>query len=350
MGVLRASIALGAVLIAFGARAGAAERPVENAAGATSGTAAVKPADGPAVTAASGEAKVATVNGVGIGRTEFDRAWEYFLQRSGIPASHADKPGEVDEFRKQVLDRLIDEELLYQESRRLDFVAGKEAVDAEVEKARGQFPTAEAFTQALAQNKLTEEDLRGMLARNLSIQGLVEKEIAAQVVVTDADVHEFYAGNKDKFEMPEQVRARHILVQVDEKAEEKARQAARAKADDLLAQIKGGASFEELAKKSSDCPSAPQGGDLGFFARGQMVPAFDQAAFALSPGEISGVVETQFGYHVIKLEEKRGAGLVPEQEASGKIREYLLSQKTVAAIEQRVKALREKAKIELLKL
>jgi peptidyl-prolyl cis-trans isomerase C len=176
----------------------------------------------------------------------------------------------------------------------------------------------------------------------------VEKEIATQVVVSDADVHEFYTGNKDKFEQPEQARARHILVQVDEKADEKTRQAARAKADDLLAQLKGGANFEELAKKSSDCPSAPQGGDLGFFAHNQMVPAFDEAAFALKPGETSGVVETEFGYHIIRLEEKKAPGLVPEQQASGKIREFLLSQKTVAAVEQRVKALRENAKIELL--
>jgi peptidyl-prolyl cis-trans isomerase C len=137
-------------------------------------------------------------------------------------------------------------------------------------------------------------------------------------------------------------------VQVDEKADEKTRQAARVKADDLLAQLKTGASFEEIAKKNSDCPSAPQGGDLGFFAHGQMVPAFDEAAFALKPGEISGVVETQFGYHIIKLEEKKAAGQVAEQEASGRIREFLQSQKTVAAVEQRVKALRESAKIEVL--
>jgi peptidyl-prolyl cis-trans isomerase C len=344
MGVVRVAIILGAVLISLGTRAGAAEKPAVQAGGA----AAVKTTDKPAGKAASGETLVATVNGVGISRVEFDRNWEYFLQRSGIPANHADKSGEVDEFRKQVLDRLVDEELLFQESTRLRQLAGKESVDAEVEKARAQFPTAEAFAQALAQNKLTEESLRGVIARNLSIQGFVEKEVAAAVVVSDGEGHEFYAGNRDKFEMPEEAHARHILVQVDEKADEKTRQSARAKADDLLAQLKGGANFEELARKSSDCSSAPQGGDLGFFAHGQMVPAFDQAAFALQPGEISGLVETQFGYHIIKLEEKKAAGLVSEPEAGGRIREYLLSQKTEAAVAQRLKTLRDKAKIELL--
>ena len=134
---------------------------------------------------------------------------------------------------------------------------------------------------------------------------------------------------------------------VDEKADEATRQAAKAKADDLLAQLKGGANFEELARKSSDCPSAPQGGDLGFFGHGQMVPEFDAAAFALKPGELSAVVTTSFGYHIIKLEEKKDAGLVPELDAAPRIREYLASQKTGAAVEQKITTLREKAKIEL---
>ena len=216
------------------------------------------------------------------------------------------------EFRKQVLDRLIDEELLFQEAKNLKMLVGKDVVDAEIEKARSQFPTPEAFKEALAQNKLTEEGLRAVFTRNLSIQAFVEKDIAKGIMVSDAEVHDFYTGNKDKFESPEQAHARHILVTVDEKADDKTRQAAKAKAEDLLAQLKGGADFEELAKKNSDCPSAPQGGDLGFFGHGQMVPEFDAAAFALKPGELSGVVTTKFGYHIIKLEEKKDAGLVPE--------------------------------------
>ncbi len=279
---------------------------------------------------------VARVNGVGLSQAEFDRNWEFFLQRSGIPAGHADKDGKVVEFRKQVLDRLIDEELLFQEAKNLKMLVGKEVVDAEVEKARSQFPTPEAFTEALTQNKLTEETLRTVFSRNLSIQAYVENVVAKGIVVSDAEVHDFYTGNQDKFESPEQAHARHILVAVDEKADEKTRQAGKAKADDLLAQLKGGANFEELAKKSSDCPSAPQGGDLGFFGHGQMVPEFDAAAFALKPGELSGVVPTKFGYHIIKLEEKKDAGLVPELDVAPKIREYLAAQKTGDAVEQKL--------------
>jgi peptidyl-prolyl cis-trans isomerase C len=330
--------------MAFGSQAGAVENGAKG-----SDKPAVKASGKPAAKApgAQTDGIVAKVNGVGLSKIEFERGWEYFLQRSGIPAGHADKDGKVLELRKQVLERLIDEELLFQEAKKLKMVVGKEVIDAEIEKAHAQFPTPEAFKEALAQNKLTEEGLRTVFNRTLTIQAFVEKDIVKGVVVTDAEVHDFYTSNKDKFESPEQAHARHILVAVDEKADEKTRQAGKAKADDLLAQLKGGANFEDLAKKSSDCPSAPQGGDLGFFGHGQMVPEFDSAAFALKPGELSGVIATKFGYHIIKMEEKKDAGLVPETEVAPKIREYLTSQKTGAAVEQRIKTLREKAKIEL---
>ncbi|MHB8834685.1 MAG: peptidylprolyl isomerase [Candidatus Methylomirabilia bacterium] len=349
MGIVRTSIVLGAVLTLLGTQARAADngaKGAEKPAVKSGGAAAVKTSGKPAVKAPGGV--VAKVNGVGLSQSEFDRNWEFFLQRSGIPAGHADKDGKVVEFRKQVLDRLIDEELLFQEAKNRKMLVGKDVVDAELEKARTQFPTPEAFTEALAKNKLTEDGLRAVFSRNLSIEAFVENVVAKGVEVSDAEVHDFYTGNKDKFESPEQAHARHILVAVDEKADEKTRQAAKAKADDLLTQLKGGADFGELAKKSSDCPSAPQGGDLGLFGHGQMVPEFDAAVFALKPGELSSVVTTKFGYHVIKLEEKKDAGLVPEGEVAPRIREYLTSQKTLSAVEQNIKVLREKAKIELI--
>lgn len=342
------SIVLVAVLITLGAQARAAENEVKGEAkpAVKAGAKAAAKKSGGASGAAA-DAVVAKVNGVALTQAEFDRNWDYFLQRSGIPPGHSDKEGKVSEFRKQVLDRLVDEELLYQEAKNLKMIVGKEAVEAEIEKARTQFPTPGGFKEALAKNQLTEDGLRAIIGRTLSIQAFVEKHLAKDVAVSDAEVHDFYTGNKDKFETPEQARARHILVKVDEKADEKTRASARQKADDLLSRLKGGGNFEELAKSSSDCPSAAQGGDLGFFGHGQMVPEFDKAAFALKPGELSGVVTTKFGYHIIRLEEKKDARVVPESEVSPKIREYLTAQKTGSAVEQKIKALREKAKIDV---
>ena len=150
-------------------------------------------------------------------------------------------------------------------------------------------------------------------------------EFASQVTVSEADVTRFYEDRKEeRFAELEQVRARHVLVKLAPGADDAAKAAARKKAEDVLAKAKAGEDFAELAKKSSDDPgSASKGGDLGLFPRGRMVPTFDQAAFALQAGELSDVVESPFGFHVIKVEEHRQAGVKPLDEVRAEITEVL---------------------------
>lgn len=328
-----------------------AEQPAQPAAPAVSSPAPVPAAEAPAAPAPDPEAPVARVNGVAVTQAEYDRNWRFFLVRSGIPLDHADKSGQVNEFRAKVLDRLVDEELLYQEAKNRKLLAGAEAVEAEMAKAREQFPTPEAFLEALAGNGLSEEKLRAIFTRNLSIQALVEGEIAGGVTVAESEIHDFYVANQESFEIPEQVRARHILLEVDEDADATVRGEKRQRLEGLLKQLKEGADFAELARANSQCPSAAEGGDLGFFGRGQMAEPFDEAAFALQPGELSGVIETPFGLHILRVEERKPAGKVPETEAAGQIREFLTSRKTEAAVDERIKKLRAGATIEnLLKL
>src|SRR2546425_1394189 len=138
-------------------------------------------------------------------------------------------------------------------------------------------------------------------------------DFLSQAEVKDDDVAEYYALHKeDKFTEPEQVRARHILIKVAADAGADAKAAARKKAEELLAKVKAGADFAALAKESSEDPgSAANGGDLGLFLRGRMTPAFEEAAFALQAGGVSDVVETPFGFHVIKVEEHRPGGVKP---------------------------------------
>lgn len=130
--------------------------------------------------------------------------------------------------------------------------------------------------------------------------------------VTDEECEAYYNENKEQFK-EEMIRAAHILVEEEEQANE------------LLAAIEGGADFHELASANSKCPSGSRGGDLGDFGRGQMVPEFEQAAFALNIGEISGAVKTQFGYHLIKLLDKKD--VVPFTDVKGQIQQYLTSKK-----------------------
>jgi parvulin-like peptidyl-prolyl isomerase len=141
------------------------------------------------------------------------------------------------------------------------------------------------------------------------------------------------------------VRASHILL----KTEGKDDAAVKKQAEDLLAQIKKGASFEELAKKNSqDEGSAAKGGDLDFFNKGQMVPEFDKVAFELQPGQMSDLVKSQFGYHIIKVTEQRAASTVPFEQVSGRIKEFLTQQQKQQKVEAFVNSLKQKAKIEVL--
>jgi len=324
------------------------------AAGAEQGAAPAAVAEAPAgggAAAAAAAAPVARVNGVAITRGDFERNLAYVLQGESLSEEEEEPAAAAtatDEVRGEVLDRLIDEELLHQEARKRNLVAGAEAVDAEISEARAQFETPEAFAAALAKGALTEESLRALIARNLSIQRLVEEGVAATVAVTDEEVRAYYAANAESFAIPEQVRARHILVQFGEVDDAIAKEAKRARAEALLAQLKGGAGFEELARANSDCPSAAEGGDLGFFERGQMVPEFDAVAFTLKPGETSGIIETEYGYDILRVEERKPAGVIPEQDAAPQITEFLRGQKMEGAVEALVKQLRAAANIEKL--
>ena len=144
---------------------------------------------------------------------------------------------------------------------------------------------------------------------------------------------------------PEAMRASHILLKADTP---EAKAAAKTKAGDLLTQIKGGADFAALAKQHSNDGSAPNGGDLGFFPRGQMVKPFEEAAFALKAGEISPIVETEFGYHIIKGAEHRDARTVPLAEVSDRIAQALRQQKQQALAQEYVQSLKTKGKVEIL--
>jgi peptidyl-prolyl cis-trans isomerase D len=150
--------------------------------------------------------------------------------------------------------------------------------------------------------------------------------------VTDAEVQTYYNQHQDQFQVKEQVKVRHILIAVPSGADSKTDAAAKAKAEDLLKQIKSGGNFADLASKNSDDPgSKVQGGELGWLDRGKTVPEFDKAAFTLAPGQTSDVIKTQFGYHILQVEDKKTAHLRPLAEVKPEILPVLEQQKAGAA-------------------
>ena len=288
---------------------------------------------------------VATVNGVEISRSKMQAQVDHTINQRGMGSGGITQPGTYKNIQGEVLEQLIVQELLWQEAQRREFIVSDAEVDEELEKVKSGFETEQAFLFKIKEGGFTEATYREEIRQQRSARRMVAEGISAGIVVSDEDIENFYDENIDRMSSPEQVRARHILVGPKSDDEEGER-LAREKIAAIQKELEGGASFALVAMERSEGPSANQGGDLGFFGRGQMVPAFEEVAFALQPGEISEVVETQFGYHIIKLEERREAQTVPVEEAAERITAYLTQNKLQEAVEVLVDELHAAATIE----
>jgi peptidyl-prolyl cis-trans isomerase C len=170
------------------------------------------------------------------------------------------------------------------------------------------------------------------LKQRVIVEAFLRKKLEEQANVSDADMKKFYDENKDKFKSGEQVRASHILVKSEAEAQE------------ILAQLKKGGNFEELAKKHSIDGAAAKGGDLGWFSQGSMIPEFEKVAFGMKEGETSGIVKTKFGYHIIKLTGKRPAGVRSFEESKELIKAKLAPEKQQELLAKLKEELKKSAK------
>jgi peptidyl-prolyl cis-trans isomerase C len=302
------------------------------------------PAAAAPVVPASLPSVVARVNGDEISRTDFEKAVRTLEGRAGGPVPSTER----DRIYRQVLDELIAYRLLLQESRSRKIVIPDADVAARLASVRGQFPSEEAFTGMLAQQQLTVEQAQSEMKNELIIAKLLESEIAPKIAVGARDVAAFYEQNPAEFQIPGQVRARHILISASRDADASTRQAARDQAAGLLKRARAGEDFAALAKEfSQDAGSAVSGGDLGFFKPGDMVGPFNDVAFSLAPGAISDLVETDFGYHIITVVEKQAPRSVSLDEARPSIEEYLQTMSRRQHTQAFVQGLRDKGKVDV---
>jgi peptidyl-prolyl cis-trans isomerase C len=288
---------------------------------------------------------VARVNGEPINKADLESAVKGLEAQAGaaVPADQRDR------IFRGVLNDLISYRLLLQEAKARKVAVPDADVDAQIAQVRSQFQNDAQFQQALAAQKVTLETMRQNARSAIAVEKLLQTALGEKSAATPEAVADFYMKNLEKFKQAERVRASHILITVPQNADATTKQMARAKAEALLKDLKSGKDFATAARESSQDPgSAANGGDLGFFPQGQMVPAFDQAAFALKPGEMSELIETPFGFHIIKVAEKQPAKTVPLAEAKGQIEQYLLGQNRRTQTEAFVNELKAKAKIELL--
>ena len=289
--------------------------------------------------------KVAVVNGTVITQGDFDGEMVRVNQQQTIIGRPFHESQLID-VKKAVLESLINRELLYQESQNHSVKVEDEAVLEQFEIMKKRFPSEDEFKAALLKMKISETTLKSQMRKNMAIQQFIDKEFVKKINVPEKEVKAFYVSQPDSFKEPEQVRARHILIKLDPGTDESKKAEARKKLKGIHNRLRKGEDFEALAKEYSKGPSGAKGGDLGYFSRGQMVKPFDEVAFGLSPGKVSDIVETRFGYHLIKVVDKKPEGMMSYEEVKDKLQQYIKQQKVREQVNRSIENLKEKAKVE----
>lgn len=289
------------------------------------------------------------VNGVAISYQRFNGFYTEYRRSKGVAvAARGDQLELLKRLRREAMDLMIEQELVRQAAVRAGIEAGDAEVDAEIDALRSRFGTPEAFARRLSDEGYTVESYRKHVAGMIGAGRYMERIRAAVPPVGDGEVEAYYRDNERRLTFPEEVRVRHILLTWKKLGTRDDRAAIRERMAPILERARGGADFAELAKRHSEDSTAPGGGDTGFFHRGQMVPAFEDTAFSLAPGEVSDMVETPFGVHILRLEERRPAKLLPLDEVREKLREHVLQERMDAAAQREIARLREAAEIVVL--
>jgi peptidyl-prolyl cis-trans isomerase C len=286
----------------------------------------------------------ATVNGKAIPYEDFEVEMTLLKRRMEqqgqvLPEEH------MSEIQVQLLNEMINQELLYQESQKRGFEIEEHKVDEEMSALKARYADPSEFHRILSEMNLTETKIKVQMAQKMAIRAWLDKEIIPSAQVSDEEAKTFYDQNPLYFTEPEQVHARHILVSRDEGATAETIQAARKKIDELKMRIDAGEDFADLARENSDCPSKENGGDLGYFAQGKMVRPFAEKAFGMKINEVSDPVETQFGYHLIQVLGRRESKTVEFDDAKDQIKQNLRNDNIQEKVETRLTALRNSASI-----
>lgn len=246
---------------------------------------------------------------------------------------------------QQVVNNFIAQVLLTQEAEKEKVDVDEEAVAAEMKQIETRLPEGTTLEEAVSAQGMTLDEVKKDIRENLAIRKLLDAKLPKDVTVSDEEIKAFYDENLDKMKQPETVKASHILVKVDDMTDADAKAAGKAKIDGIKKQLADGGDFAELAEENSDCPSGKNGGDLGQFGRGQMVKPFEDAAFTQDTDVIGPVVETKFGYHIIKVTGHDKAKTSSLEEVSENIESHLESQKKSQGFNDYIEKLKADAKI-----
>ncbi len=253
------------------------------------------------------------------------------------------------QLRIEAMDLMIEQELVKQAAEKEGISGDPADVDKQIEELRKVFDTDEQLRMKLEGDGYTEASYRRHVERMAAAKAYLDRVRADAADVRDAEVERFYEENEDRLTLPEQVRVRHILLTWKPMGTQNDRAAIHKQMEPILDRARAGEDFAALAREfSEDSATKGNGGDTGFFNRGTMVPAFERAAFSLEPGEVSDPVDTVFGVHIIKLEEREEPRLLPLDDVREQLRDYVREEKMEAVVDAKIDELRAAADVEVL--
>lgn len=288
---------------------------------------------------------VARVNGAPITEEELEGAIDTYIPPG---AFHGNIGGQKrEEYIKPALEQLIEKELLFQEAKVRGMAVNDRDIDKIVKDAEKRFEDKKGFDRALKASGLTLNEYREILKKDELIKKILKVEIEEKSRYSDKELEEYYNTNKSKFFRPEGFRIRHIFLKISPTALEKEKKEIKEKAKGLVKKAKAGEDFSGLAYKYSEEPYRVKGGDLGWVHKGRLEPAIEEAALKLKIGEVSGLIETISGYHIVKLEDKRPAEQLNFSDVKDSLRKELESKRYKEIKEIFMKKLEGKAKIEI---
>lgn len=251
-----------------------------------------------------------------------------------LPAGQPGSAAERDALQRSFLAQTIDRQLALAEAERLGLRVTAAEVEAALAEHRRDYPDG-GFEAHLRERKITLEEWKRDLEERLLLEKVAAQAVGRQVQVGEAEISAYYRANRDEFERPAQVRARQIVVESEADGEQ------------ILALLKQKVPFAEVARSRSLSPDAEAGGDLGFFARGEMPAEFDAVVFSLPVGKLSPLIKSEYGYHIFLVEERRDAGNLSLAQARDEIRSRLRAEQEERLYRQWLDALRAKAKIDV---
>jgi peptidyl-prolyl cis-trans isomerase C len=288
---------------------------------------------------------VAKGKGVEVRRGQLDSAM-VSVKASVAARGQSLPPEQMNLLEQQVLEQLVRLQLLQSQATEADKAAGQKLFKERLENIKTRAGSEETLNRQIKSVGLTMPELEEKLLQEATAEAVVEREL--KVEITDKDIQKFYDENPARFEQPEMVRASHVLIGAGADLTDEQKKAKRATAEEVLKKARAGEDFAKLAKEYSDDPGSKDKGGEYTFPKGQMVPEFEAAAFSLKTNEVSDIVTTQFGYHIIKLSEKLPARKEDLAKVKDKVGEFLKQEKIRELLPEYIAKLRKNAAVEIL--